>query len=343
MHYMLSLDYDDDLDEEAPHFDPEMLARLSSLSPEQREAFGKIVLALLASARYRHDTILELQRYALEPLLHGRVVFLGQEATAESAFPVLAFWASVSDEVENTIREQARAGVFPVRLRPQDWDSGANVWVLDVLASTRPESASLVEAVAAQATASVPGWDRAMQFYSGMRVAYLEKVLPKTSHVRPKKMPEPWYWYWRRDRTSGRPRLTYLFDSVPTQNQSDNIVGKNPYKIVRIELRERPRSNYTRNAVLYRSYPTHARAVDDNVYQLSKEEYKDILFDFPCESQCGLDSYTKDLLATFNGPDWRVIEPKRPYYAAISAMPDDPAMGFIRLFVVKDDDPIAPD
>jgi cytolysin-activating lysine-acyltransferase len=32
------------------------------------------------------------------------------------------------------IREQVKAGVFPVRLQPDDWTSGTISWLLDVIA-----------------------------------------------------------------------------------------------------------------------------------------------------------------------------------------------------------------
>lgn len=32
------------------------------------------------------------------------------------------------------VREQIQAGVFPIRLKAEDWASGAHVWLLDVIA-----------------------------------------------------------------------------------------------------------------------------------------------------------------------------------------------------------------
>lgn len=49
----------------------------------------------------------------------------------------IAIWASVSPEVDAKIREQIKAGAFPVRLKPEDWTSGEVVWLLDVIAPTR--------------------------------------------------------------------------------------------------------------------------------------------------------------------------------------------------------------
>jgi len=42
----------------------------------------------------------------------------------------IAIWASVSETVDQRIPAQITAGVFPIRLRPDDWVSGDINWVL---------------------------------------------------------------------------------------------------------------------------------------------------------------------------------------------------------------------
>ncbi len=49
----------------------------------------------------------------------------------------IAFWASVSDAVDAKIREQVKAGAFPIRLKPEEWASGDTVWLLDVIAPSQ--------------------------------------------------------------------------------------------------------------------------------------------------------------------------------------------------------------
>ena len=56
----------------------------------------------------------------------------------------LAIWASVSDEVDARIREQIKAGVFPVRLKAEDWISGDNNWLLDVIAPDQKATARVI-------------------------------------------------------------------------------------------------------------------------------------------------------------------------------------------------------
>ena len=42
-----------------------------------------------------------------------------------------AIWASVSDEIDAKTREPIRAGTFPIRLKPEDWQSGSVNRLLD--------------------------------------------------------------------------------------------------------------------------------------------------------------------------------------------------------------------
>ena len=56
----------------------------------------------------------------------------------------IAIWAKVSGEVDAKIREQIRAGAFPVRLKGEDWDSGEIAWLLDVIAPTKEQAAAVV-------------------------------------------------------------------------------------------------------------------------------------------------------------------------------------------------------
>ncbi len=56
----------------------------------------------------------------------------------------LAIWASVSDEVDAKIREQIRNGVWPLRLKSEDWTSGEINWLIDVIAPDRNTTASVL-------------------------------------------------------------------------------------------------------------------------------------------------------------------------------------------------------
>ena len=58
------------------------------------------------------------------------------DAEDADALAGVVIWASVSDEVDTKIREQIKAGVFPLRLAATDWTSGETNWLLDVIAPT---------------------------------------------------------------------------------------------------------------------------------------------------------------------------------------------------------------
>ncbi len=49
----------------------------------------------------------------------------------------IAFWASVSDAVDAKIKEQIKAGAFPIRLKPDEWASGDMIWLIDVIAPSQ--------------------------------------------------------------------------------------------------------------------------------------------------------------------------------------------------------------
>lgn len=56
----------------------------------------------------------------------------------------LAIWASVSEEVDAKIREQIAAGVFPIKLKAEDWNSGEVNWLLDVIAPSKERTAQVI-------------------------------------------------------------------------------------------------------------------------------------------------------------------------------------------------------
>ncbi|WP_299866288.1 toxin-activating lysine-acyltransferase [uncultured Hoeflea sp.] len=85
----------------------------------------------------------ELAHLVIDPLVRDCIA-IASPKPAEDADPkaalapaAIAIWASVSDEVDATIKEQIKSGAFPVRLKANDWKSGDHVWLLDVIAPTR--------------------------------------------------------------------------------------------------------------------------------------------------------------------------------------------------------------
>ena len=130
--------------------DPAVAARIASVRSKLRESFGSVVMSMLMLSRYRHQTIADLQHLVLEPLIRNRVVIAYPAASdnALSDLTGIAMWASVSKAVDAKIREQIKAGTFPLRLAADDWTSGTPDdtvnWLLDVIAPDRKGVRALI-------------------------------------------------------------------------------------------------------------------------------------------------------------------------------------------------------
>lgn len=127
-----------------PGIDPDVMERVGKLRSHLRETFGQVVMAMMGLPRYRHQTVMDLGHIVLDPLIRDRIAVAHSknESTANDVAGI-ALWASVSEEVDAHIVEQIKAGVFPVRLKAEDWNSGDINWLLDVLATDR-ETTGLV-------------------------------------------------------------------------------------------------------------------------------------------------------------------------------------------------------
>ncbi|MCX7565701.1 toxin-activating lysine-acyltransferase [Sulfitobacter sp. F26169L] len=112
--------------------------KIATLRSQVRESFGKVVMAMMTQPRYKHQSLADLTHLVLEPLTMDRIAMAyGRNADEGAGAPDmagLAIWASVSEEVDVKIREQIRAGVFPIRLKPNEWTSGTINWLFDVIA-----------------------------------------------------------------------------------------------------------------------------------------------------------------------------------------------------------------
>ena len=134
---------------------PGMRASIEKYRQAIQLGVGQMVLATMNLPRYRHQTLADITHLFVAPLMRDRVaiarrvgkVEAGAEmdgAGGEETVVGVALWATVSDEVDAKINEQIRAGVFPVRLGPDDWTSGETVWLLDVIAQDRQQATSVL-------------------------------------------------------------------------------------------------------------------------------------------------------------------------------------------------------
>ncbi|MBS0572841.1 MAG: toxin-activating lysine-acyltransferase [Proteobacteria bacterium] len=104
-------------------------------------------MALMNLPRYRHQSLGDLTQMVLEPLIRDRIA-IARPAKEEPGMLTdiagFAIWASVSEEVDTKIREQIKSGTFPIRLKPEDWQSGTINWLLDVIAPDRKTAGRVI-------------------------------------------------------------------------------------------------------------------------------------------------------------------------------------------------------
>ncbi|MEP4195305.1 MAG: toxin-activating lysine-acyltransferase [Aliishimia sp.] len=128
--------------------DPEIAKKIAGLRSVLRENFGKVVMTMMMVPRYRAQTLGDLQHIVMDPMLQDRFAIAYPNKTEDRPEPDMAgfaLWASVSEEVDANIREQIANGVFPVRLKSNDWNSGNINWLLDVIA---PNSETITTVIA---------------------------------------------------------------------------------------------------------------------------------------------------------------------------------------------------
>lgn len=125
---------------DTPMVDPEMAKKVALLRSAVRENFGKAVMAMMMVPRYKTQQLADLQHLVLDPMLQDRLAIAypaKTETTPQPDMAGFALWASVSQEVDAKIRDQIANGVFPVRLKADEWKSGDINWLLDVIAPDR--------------------------------------------------------------------------------------------------------------------------------------------------------------------------------------------------------------
>ncbi|MDR1826848.1 MAG: toxin-activating lysine-acyltransferase [Methylobacteriaceae bacterium] len=132
---------------EKPQLDPETLKKIAEFRTHIHETVGKIALIMMATPRYRNQSIGDLQHLVLEPLMRDRIA-IAQPKTEDgpdvASLAGIAVWASVNEETDRKIREQIKARTFPVRLKADEWANGSINWLLDVIAPNQRLVASVI-------------------------------------------------------------------------------------------------------------------------------------------------------------------------------------------------------
>jgi cytolysin-activating lysine-acyltransferase len=108
---------------------------------------GRIILAMMNLPRYCHQSLRDVRHLILDPLTRDRIAVArskqGDGADGADATIGFAIWASVSATVAAKIAEQIKAGVFPIRLAADDWTSGDQIWLIDLIAPNRQLATSV--------------------------------------------------------------------------------------------------------------------------------------------------------------------------------------------------------
>jgi cytolysin-activating lysine-acyltransferase len=109
-------------------------AQIAETGKRIHSSLGQVVLAMTALPRYQYLSLIDLKAIVVEPLIRDRLIVATHkkdddapslEIGALDNVAGIVIWASVSTEVDARIRDQVKARVFPVKLKPEDWTSGS--------------------------------------------------------------------------------------------------------------------------------------------------------------------------------------------------------------------------
>jgi|GEM_PF-514380 len=109
--------------------------------PPAQHVLGEVVWLLSQSKTHKHFRMEDLNWFAMPPIMLEQYrIFLGrqqnpQNPQQQAEVPMgVAFWAMLSKEVERRFTEAVKDGSGPVQLRPQDWNSGNRLWLIELVA-----------------------------------------------------------------------------------------------------------------------------------------------------------------------------------------------------------------
>ena len=113
----------------------EAMRRQATLALQRSLAFAQIASLAMRSPLYRHFAIGDLEWLVLPALALGTFAIAEAKAQGGPNHPVAAvLWASVSPEVDARLSANLEA---PVRLRPDEWRSGDQLWIVAIIGDQR--------------------------------------------------------------------------------------------------------------------------------------------------------------------------------------------------------------
>ena len=96
--------------------------------------FSRVVSVLMRSPHYKHYTLADLEWLVVPPLLAGQCAVMEATINGRQVPVAVALWASVSEDVDKRLSENLTA---PVKLRPDEWQSGDVLWLIDAVGDVK--------------------------------------------------------------------------------------------------------------------------------------------------------------------------------------------------------------
>ena len=115
---------------------PEATAKLNSKSKQLSGALGQIITIMMRAKRHQYTFLSDLEWMVLPAITTGQFAIAEQRHKDSGLTSPRAaiLWASVSDEVDQRLSAN-RSGA--IRLKPSEWSSGANAWLIDAVGDAR--------------------------------------------------------------------------------------------------------------------------------------------------------------------------------------------------------------
>jgi hemolysin-activating ACP:hemolysin acyltransferase len=114
----------------------------SAASKNILAAFGEITSILMRSPQHKHHSLADLEWLVVPAVMTGQFTIAEAHSKANGlTVPVgMVFWASLSDEVEKRLSESLDV---PLRLKPEEWKSGNNLWLVEAIGDQKVTQAIL--------------------------------------------------------------------------------------------------------------------------------------------------------------------------------------------------------
>ena len=107
-------------------------------------AFGEIVSVLMKSPNHKYLNLADLEWKIAPAILTNQFCVASNKPSEEQKIQTplgVALWASVSDEIDERLTKDLNR---PLKLRPEEWMSGDNKWLIDLIAP-QPVASSLFD------------------------------------------------------------------------------------------------------------------------------------------------------------------------------------------------------